>query len=212
MVVLYNLSQLKDELKSLLKNEGILFIVKFVLIFSVIYGGHLFYLGIIDPQGTLSVPFLQPYGAWYADAIRNTLLYASKFILQLGFNLHIQVIDGMSLAAKGKMVNINYECVGIGLYAFWAAFVLSHKQVIKTKLKWLIAGWFLLWMMNVTRICLVLAAMIKSWVRIENIDHHAVFNYCMYVLIFGLVLFYLKRTTGNNNDSISIPTTKLIKA
>jgi exosortase/archaeosortase family protein len=199
---------IKDTLKELFKNEGVLFTVKFILIFSLLYGGHLFYLGIIDPQGLFFASFLQPYGAWYADAIRDTLLYASKFILQL-FNFHTHILNDISLSGgKGEIVHINHECVGIGLYAFWAAFVVGHKQKSAIKIKWLAGGFFLLWMMNVSRICLLVAAMMNDWIRVKVIDHHSIFNYCMYALIGLLIMFYSRKV--NKLDSSSLEQSKLI--
>jgi exosortase/archaeosortase family protein len=89
------------------------------------------------------------------------------------------------------------SCVGYGVYSFWIAFVAANQGTIYKKMRWIIVGIFLLWLINVLRITLLLVAVNNGWPMPLGIDHHTWFNIAAYLLIF-IMIFKYDRTSGQN--------------
>jgi exosortase/archaeosortase family protein len=85
------------------------------------------------------------------------------------------------------------DCVGYGVYSFWAAYVIAGDDSIGRKIKWVTGGLLLLWAINVIRISGVLVAINRHWAMPLGIDHHTWFNIFAYAAIFGMMYFFERR-------------------
>lgn len=164
------------------------FIVKFLLIFAVLYYGTLVWIGLTVPGGSYS-SFIDKY-LDYITWIRNSLLYGSKFQLSV-FGIDTYIAGDYNLRmVNGRGVRMVYECVGYGVMSFWIAFVVASSGTIKRKLFWLMAGLLGIWLLNITRVSLLLVATNKGWPMPLDIDHHTWFNIFAYLFIFTFMYLF----------------------
>lgn len=174
--------------KSDIVNKTILlFIIKFIGIFCLLYFGTLAVIGLSTPESYYS-PFVAKY-LDYVNFLRSSLLHVSQALLSL-FNFNTTFTDKYTLMSSHGGIRMVYSCVGYGVMSFWAAFVVANKGGWRKKIVWLLAGWLLLCIINVLRISILLVAINKSWEMPLGWDHHTWFNIIAYLLIFLLIYFY----------------------
>ena len=74
------------------------------------------------------------------------------FILSL-FGIQTHTEPGFVIRIDGgRGVIIAMDCVGYGVYSFWAAFVIANNGSFKKKALWIMGGLLALWLVNVIRI------------------------------------------------------------
>lgn len=185
------------------------YILKFLGIFCFLYFGTQAVIAMAAPGGNYHSDFIENYFD-YVSWIKLSLMRAPAFILSI-FGIATHEEPGFLLKFNGgRGVIIAYSCVGYGVYSFWIAFVAANKGNIWKKLKWIVAGVFALWFINVIRITLFITAINKGWPMPLGIDHHTWFNIFAYLLIFGMILLYdrnlrstSKKDTGVMNSSFN---------
>jgi exosortase/archaeosortase family protein len=175
-------------ISDIVNRNFLLYIVKFAIFFCILYFGTIAVIGLSVPAGYYS-PFIAKH-LNYIDWLRTSLLFTSKeFLLLLGYQTYLP--DKYDLFMKnGTGIHMVYSCIGYGIMSFWAAFVLANKGSWIKKLKWLIAGWLAIWVINVLRISILVIAVNKNWQMPLGLDHHTWFNIAAYILIFILIYFY----------------------
>jgi len=191
------------QLKSLNRYIDLGFIVKFIGLFLLFY-----YINIFFVQLTLP-------GKWHNDFFVNHLNYIQWITASLthmsGYFADLigveNYIRGNSVIseARGHGVNVKWECIGLGIYSFWLAFILAHKMSVKRKVLFSVGGIVVMWLLNCIRIALLLygvdhnlKAWKKSWKFIGGINHHDLYNYVCYTLIIGMIYLYYRKTTKKN--------------
>ena len=178
----------KQSTIKLLRNPFLVYLLKFAVIFCVLYFGTLAVIGLASPVGWYS-PFVDHHMD-YVSWLKNSLINASKFILSI-FSIPTVKEPGFMLSyPHGRAVIIAMDCVGYGVYSFWVAFVVANKGKSIRKLMWVVGGLLALWFINTIRITLVLVAINKGWPMPLGIDHHTWFNICAYLLIFLMIWLY----------------------
>lgn len=178
----------KQSTIKLLRNPFLIYLLKFAVIFCVLYFGTLAVIGLASPVGWYS-PFVDHHMD-YVSWLKNSLINASQFILSL-LSVHTVKEPGFVLAyPSGKAVVIAMDCVGYGVYSFWVSFVVANKGRWVKKMIWVVGGLLALWFINTIRITLVLVAINKGWPMPLGIDHHTWFNICAYLLIFLMIWLY----------------------
>ena len=166
------------------------YLIKFIGVFCFAYFGTIAWIGIAAP-GNYYSPFIHNY-LDYISWIRASLLLGSKTLLYvLGFNTYIPDIYTLKII-HGRGVHLGYDCIGYGVLSFWLAFIVANKGNVMTKLKWLLGGWILLWLINIGRISLLLVAINKNWTTPFHIEHHTLFNITAYMAIFILIFLFDK--------------------
>ncbi len=164
------------------------FLIKFFVIFSICYYGTLGVIGLTVPGGRY-VPFIHDH-LDYVSAIRNSLLYGSKWLLSL-FGYDTYIAGGHNLRFfNGRGIRIEYECVGYGVMSFWIAFVIASQGTLKRKIFWLLFGLLFIWLLNITRLSLLLLAINKGWPMPMGWDHHTWFNIFAYLFIFIFIWLF----------------------
>ncbi len=166
----------------------LLFTAKFLLLFALFYIGTLAVIGLSAP-GRYYSPFIEKYFD-YVSWIKWSLLLGSRFLLSL-FGLASYIEPGFIMRGhNGNSVLLAMDCVGYGVYSFWAAFVIASGGAVIKKIKWVTGGLLLLWSINVFRISGVLVAINNNWAVPLGIDHHTWFNIFAYVTIFTMMYFF----------------------
>lgn len=164
------------------------YLVKFLLIFSVLYFGTKALIGITSPGGfysTLATDYLD-----YISLLRNGLLYSSKALLSiLGYHTYLKDTFTLKLD-DGRGVKIVYSCIGYGLMSFWMAFIIANKGKFIKKMKWMLAGLFFIFFVNVMRISLMLIGIKQHWSAPFGLDNHTLFNITVYSIIFIMIYLF----------------------
>lgn len=167
----------------------LVYILKFLGIFCLLYFGTLAVIGFSAPGGNMHFPFVEKY-LDYVSWIKLSLIRVPAFILSL-FGIATQEETGYLLRISGgRGVIVAYSCVGYGVYSFWIAFVVANKGSVRKKLQWALLGVLTLWLINVVRITLFLVAINKGWPMPLGIDHHTWFNIVAYLFIFLMMIAY----------------------
>jgi exosortase/archaeosortase family protein len=174
---------------NLLKDRQFLFFVgKFLLLFCLFYFGTLALIGVAAP-GNFYSPFAEKY-LDYVSWIKHSLIWGVKqFAALAGYGTVTEPGFIISITNQ-RGVMIAMDCVGYGVYSFWAAYVIASDKAARKKILWVIAGLLLLWTINVCRIGLFLIAINEGWAMPFGIDHHTWFNIVAYAAIFGMMFLY----------------------
>jgi exosortase/archaeosortase family protein len=178
-------------MKFLLDKKFLRFVIKFLLVFAVLYFGTIMIIGLAAP-GRYYSPFVAQY-LDYVSWIKRSLIKATALILDM-FGIQTKAAPGFVLRiVHGRGVIIAMSCVGYGVYSFWIAYVAANTGRLVKKAGWIIAGVLLLWLINVIRITLFLVAVNKGWPMPLGIDHHTWFNIFAYLAIFLMMYSFEKR-------------------
>jgi exosortase/archaeosortase family protein len=182
--------------KRVLTDEGFVFIAKFLGLFVLLYYGNLLFISITYRGGNALFLFLRNH-VNYIDWLRYSVLYTSKFFGGLlGIKSHIEnvVILKLDEPNNHKAIKMVYECIGYGIMSFWAAFVIANKNKWTIKLLWVLLGWVFIWIINCTRITILLYAIKNNWPINQYFDHHTLFNIVAYGFVLLLIYVYIKKT------------------
>jgi exosortase/archaeosortase family protein len=88
-----------------------------------------------------------------------------------------------------------WPCYGMGLKSFWIAFVCAHRMALKPKIWWTALGVLTIFILNCTRVTVMMIAMIDRWPisGYLGVNAHDTFNYLCYAALLALIfLFYAK--------------------
>jgi exosortase/archaeosortase family protein len=180
-------------LKSFLNKRILIYLVKFIGAFCVLYFGTLAIIGLSSPVGYYS-SFVDKY-LNFIPAFRNSFLQASKYFLSFfGYECYQSSPTQLCMVGGGA-VNLVYSCLGYGVISFWIAFVFANTGSIKKKLAWMLGGAAVLYIINVVRISLVLLANGKHWHFPFGWDNHTWFNIVAYAMIFLMIWVYDRKQT-----------------
>ena len=170
------------------------FCVKFLLLFCAFYFGTLAVIGLAAPGGTHS-PFVEKYFD-YVSWIKQSLIWAVKNVMHWsGYTTYTRP-DYIIGTTQGPSIKIAMDCVGYGVYSFWAAYVIANDGSWIKKTLWVVLGLLLLWIINAGRISLFMLALQKNKPMPFGIDHHTWFNIIAYIAIFGMIFLFEKRKSN----------------
>ncbi len=174
------------------------FLVIFFSVFSALYYGTLFLVGLAVPGGNYS-PFIDKYFD-IASYLRTTLMHSSKQLLTLFGTETFRTDEYVLRAASGKGIRLVYSCLGFGVMNFWIAYTIAMSGKLKFRLLWLAGGLLLIFIINVTRISLVLKAANSGWQFPFGWDHHTWFNIVSYIFILLLIFWHHRVSTKITNE------------
>ena len=170
------------------KHPLIIYLLKFLLVFGVLYYGTFIYIGLTAPGGYY-VPFFDHY-LNYPAWLRLSLMVGAQGVLKV-FGYSTTLPDDYIIRVTGGAgVHIGYSCLGYGIFSFWSAFVFANKGSWQRKTKWILGGLLAIWFINVLRISLLLASNSQHKPMPLGIDHHTWFNMVAYVLVFVMICLY----------------------
>jgi len=179
--------------------------IKFLGIYCMLYYGSKAIIGLSVPGGGYYSPIIQRYFD-YPSLLRKGILHVSGFMLNfLGYPSEILAPYKVRLI-NGRGVKIVYSCLGLGLFSFWIAFVLANTAGIKRRVQCMGWGVLAIFLINVTRVVLLVIVANHKASLLEGTDHHTVFNIAAYTLIF-LMIFIYDRT---DRKGVSVENKKLL--
>jgi exosortase/archaeosortase family protein len=163
----------------MLKSKAIKFSITFILLFLAFYYFNIGFFSITSPQSSNYNSFVAD-NFNYIRLLRHMLLLCTSFLLRCaGFNTVINEYE-MLVAGRGG-IRLVYSCLGLGLMSFFAAFVLAYPKFMREKVVFLIAGLFVIQLLNILRMAMV--ALFWDREAQQIIDHHTIFNGIIYVII-----------------------------
>lgn len=168
---------------------------KFLLLFSLFYFATLLIIGLAAPGGLYS-PFIEKYFD-YVSWIKQSLIWGVGLIMNWSGYATYTLPDFIIGIKNGTSVKIAMDCVGYGVYSFWAAYVIANDGNTIKKISWVISGLLLLWMINTGRIAIFLMALQQRKRMPFGIDHHTWFNIVAYAFIFLMIWLYEKKNRKN---------------
>jgi exosortase/archaeosortase family protein len=179
----------------------LIYLLKFITAFAICYLGTLAIIGLSVNSGKNYSPFIHNY-LDYVTLLRNSIISGCNSLLAL-FGYKTYAPNGYILRMEGGGgVAIVYSCLGYGVMSFWIAFIIANKGGWIKKLTWVLSGLLMIWIINVTRISLVLLGAHQHW-QFPVFNHHTWFNIVSYTLVCILIYFYdrsgkLKPRNKNN--------------
>lgn len=168
------------------------FIIKLLLLFCFFYFGSQFWIGITS-KGNYYSAFADNY-LNYIAWLRVSVLKAAGVICSF-FGHQTTIENEISLRIiGGYKVNMVYSCIGIGVLSSWAAFAIAFPSPLKRKIKWLIGGIVIIWLVNCIRVAALLLLVNSTRNTKAFPQHHTIFNIFSYCIVIIMIYFYTKRT------------------
>jgi exosortase/archaeosortase family protein len=174
--------------KFILSTFDLSYLVRFLLLFLVIYYANYCYIGITTP-GHYYSSFLD-HQLNYFNWMKVCILHLSGAVGWIA-GIHTEVVgyDVLKIV-NGAKVDMGWGCIGIGVMSFWIAFIFAQQQQLKKKIWWTIGGLVAISLINSVRILLVLVGNEKKWEFFQKVDNHTFFNIAAYILVFILIYLY----------------------
>ncbi|UKT64379.1 exosortase Y [Pedobacter mucosus] len=172
--------------------------IKFVVILFVLYilfsQGNLFMNSVMSPDGQFYNAYISA-NLDYIQGLKTALIVPAVWVIKLfGFYTLHNEMDVMIV--DGPYLRINYSCLGLGVMSFLAAFAIAFPTSWKETLKMLGIGIFVIYILNISRIAGlgILLGSIKSQRNYFHY-HHEIFNIIVYLCIFAMLYFWIKKNT-----------------
>lgn len=175
--------------------SSIFFITRFIVLFLLLYGFNLGFIGLTGEGGKYYSTILTQYFN-YIKWLRESLIYFSSVFLEIlgydtiRFPYHLKIINGVK-------VGVGYDCLGYGLMSLHIALAISYPFKYKIRRYFLLGGLVLIYTLNVIRIGLVGLAY-TEWKNLQ-IDHHLIFNIIAYFIIFAMMVLAIRLNHKNEN-------------
>lgn len=174
------------------------FLMKFIALFALFYYTNMFFVDLTLPGKSYNAWFVEHanYIYWITGSIMHT---ANLMTQAVGLDTHV-VNTRYLVVPGGHSLFMNWQCVGLGIFSFWAAFVLANGMNRSQKIKWGIGGFLAIWFLNCCRTALLMIALENNWKEWKQgwkhgrtLDHHDLFNYGCYVVLLGMIWFFYKK-------------------
>lgn len=174
------------------KSDIAKFLLRFFLLYGLLYTANYIYTGLTVPGGNYS-PWLDEH-LDYISALRDfTLNGASRLLTLFGYENY--VYDVYLRVIGVKTVRMIYSCIGLNIIALWWAFVLSFPQSLKSKIAYFFGGTIVFIALNIIRIALVAVTPKNPELLGFAIDHHDVFNIVIYAIIILVIFRIINKNT-----------------
>ncbi|RYF19791.1 MAG: hypothetical protein EOO42_13720 [Flavobacteriales bacterium] len=184
----------QNEAKKKANKTAVFFVLKLVVFYLLFSQGNLFMNSVLNETGRFYNAFLTEHFN-YIQWVRSSLIVPATWVIKLfGFYAIHNEMD--VLVVDGPHLRVNYSCIGLGVMSFLLAFVLAFPAKVKAKVRLFIIGTIMIYVLNVLRIAGlgILLGHFKS--QRENFTyHHEVFNIIVYICIFALLYFWIKKNT-----------------
>ncbi len=157
----------------------------FLLLVLGFHAFYIFFIGATAPGGKVYISWLQAFN--FLDALRLSINKTAAFVLHLlGYTVTACTKELLQINFRSS-VFLAYDCIGFGVMSVWVAFVIVDGGSFKKMILWLVFGLLALWVINVTRITLLILFNYNHWKHILPFDHHTNFNIVSYVFILLMV-------------------------
>jgi len=174
--------------------KAIKFVIALFILYMLFSQGNLFMNSVMSPGSRFYNPFLAEHFN-YIQGLKTALIKPAVWIIKL-FGFYAIHNEQDVMVVNGPYLRVNYSCLGLGVMSFLTAFVLSFPATWKSTLRMLIIGIITIYILNVMRIAglAILLGLFKSQ-RNNFTYHHEVFNIIVYICIFILLYWWIKKST-----------------
>ena len=131
----------------------------------------------------------------YIQGLKNALILPAVWLIKgVGFYAIYNEMDVM--VVNGPYLRVNYSCLGLGVMSFLTAFIIAFPAKLKSKIWLFIFGIIMIYVLNILRIAGlgILLKVFRSQ-RDNFTYHHEVFNIIVYIIIFILLYFWIRKNT-----------------
>jgi exosortase/archaeosortase family protein len=193
------------ELKELINRNYLLKIFGFRLLLLVGIGGIILFILRNNPELKFKVQHAQFVYDFY-----KIIMYTSLYFLKaIGYNAYIfysETIYKYGVYALGiegsSYVFMGITCLGISLMGGFTALIIAFPGKLKHKLWFIPCGLIIIQLLNILRMS-TLAILIHSGfthtfedfnlLGILKFNHHDLFNFFIYIVIFGMFVLYVNK-------------------
>ena len=184
-----------DEAKKKANKVAIRFVILLVGLYFLFSQGNLFMNSVMSPGGRFYNESIAA-NFNYIQGLKSLLIIPAVWIIKL-FGLYTIHNEMDVMVVNGPYLRVNYACLGLGVMSFLTAFVIAFPAKTKAKLKLLVIGIVMIYVLNVLRIAAlgVILGFFESQ-RNNFTYHHEVFNIIVYICIFILLYFWIRRNTN----------------
>lgn len=176
--------------------SAIRFIVTFISLYLFLYFFNLFYIGITSPGG-IYIRFLDEhlnYIHWWRsfsiEATASIIRWFGYKVATSATHLHVSGRSGFILV---------YECLAYGVMSAFIGFVIAFPKELKSKIIFLFIGLLFIQTLNILRFIL-LSLYWKHQKLIFNLDHHDLFNLCIYLLLMVICYIWINLPAKYGTD------------
>jgi exosortase/archaeosortase family protein len=172
------------------------FVLRLLLIYLALHYFFEFWIGLCAPGG-LYWDFANQhlnFIAWY----RNFLIWGAQIMTSLAGLKSISNATSMLIVAHGG-VKIVYSCLGYGIISLLIAFgsAVPHKRIYN-RLIFILVSILLFSLFNMLRLFVV--AFYAKKVAEMTVDHHDIFNWLCYMIIFIGMYFWMNQKNTLNQS------------
>lgn len=191
--------------KEINKYFDLSFVLKFGGLFAAFYSINMYAVDMILPGKRYNAFFFEHLN--YIYWITGSIMHTANLMTQ-AVGLDTQVVNIRYLVVPGgHRLFMNWQCVGLGIFSFWGAFILANSMNWKKKMIWGIGGVLAIWLLNCCRTALLMVALEnnwkewkQSWTFGRTLDHHDLFNYGCYIIILGMIYLFYKKIAARKKE------------
>ena len=126
--------------------------------------------------------------------LTNSLLYSSEAFLKLfGYDTNVYPEQKILHVIGSRGVRLDLGCLGRNLMGLFAGFILAFPGSIKSKSWFIPSGLVMILGINIIRILVLSLTLLYSPEGYFQYNHHDIFKYTVFVMIFLMWLFWIKR-------------------
>ena len=169
------------------KESPVKFLFIFLSLFLLFYYGNIAFFSLTS-KGAHYVQFLDLY-VNYIRGLRHLLLDTTAFFVNLlGYTA---ITSDTELLVSGRgVIQLVYSCLGLGVMSFFIAFVIAYPKSTKEKVIFGLSGIIVIQILNIFRF--ILLALFWDKTKGKILDHHAIFNIVIYLIIIVSIYFWIK--------------------
>ncbi|RZK49199.1 MAG: hypothetical protein EOO99_07400 [Pedobacter sp.] len=178
--------------------KAIKFVILMLIGYFLLSQGHLFMNSVTNVGGTYHHPWFAE-NLNYIQWLKTSLIVCSTALIRI-FGFHVIYNETQLLIVDGPTLVVGYSCLGLGVWSFLIAFIIAFPAKLNAKLKLFIFGTIMIYVLNVMRIAGlgILLGTFKSQRELFEY-HHEIFNIIVYLCIFIVIYFWIKKQTNSKS-------------
>ena len=165
-------------------------ILLFLALYFTLKYAFYFYVGFTTPGGRLFFSFPARYlnfPYWLTVVVAKS---ATSLLEICGYAAHQRNAANVTIG-ESRGVTIAWGCLGVAALSLWTGFIAAHRARALYKLKWMVAGFVLIFMVNILRIAMIALSNYRQWSYFESFNAHTSFDTLTYAVILVLMLVFV---------------------
>lgn len=160
---------------------------RFTVVLTTSLTKLLFFLIIIPPLPRVIFTYI--HSDLMPGIVSFILFFSKLFIFLMG---KTAIVSGRIISLESNWVDLEYPCIGLGVYSIVAILILAIKGKIKNKIIYLTVFAFIYLVLNALRLSVLLVYINKTFheIGLNKLELHNNATYFMYLVAFGGFLGY----------------------